>query len=238
MSNTTEKIQQTVENTRYVFASTDVTAIYSFVIAAMIGVIVALLGVFLAWWYGKKSFDLTTQSFNTTIKQIDASIDSARNNTELAINSAKDSYERQLQLKRKELIFQSRQIWLNDLRDTSVLYLECINKQVIFFKKKSVAIGGVMKPSAEDISKIAEDVIDMNRVAYKIELLFNPNGEDERKILEIMEGIKVILVTTLPKIIASDGLRERKDLDQLVEGFKTELRNLLKKEWEKTKALE
>jgi hypothetical protein len=50
--------------------STDTTAIWSFIVAMVIAIALGGLATFLAYWYGKRSFDLTKQSFDVTIAQI------------------------------------------------------------------------------------------------------------------------------------------------------------------------
>ena len=53
--------------------STDTTAIWSFGVAMVIAIGLGSLATWLAYWYGKRSFDLTTQSFDTVIAQIKSS---------------------------------------------------------------------------------------------------------------------------------------------------------------------
>lgn len=53
--------------------STDTTAIWSFGVAMVIAIGLGSLATWLAYWYGKRSFDLTKQSFAITIEQIKSS---------------------------------------------------------------------------------------------------------------------------------------------------------------------
>lgn len=53
--------------------STDTTAIWSFVVAMVIAIALGGLATWLAYWYGRKSFVLTKQSFDTVIAQIKSS---------------------------------------------------------------------------------------------------------------------------------------------------------------------
>ena len=53
--------------------STDTTAIWSFGVAMVIAIGLGSLATWLAYWYGKRSFDLTRQSFDTVIAQIKSS---------------------------------------------------------------------------------------------------------------------------------------------------------------------
>lgn len=54
-------------------ASTDKTAILSFALSVVIALALGGLATWLAYWYGRKSFDLTKQSFDAVIKQIESS---------------------------------------------------------------------------------------------------------------------------------------------------------------------
>lgn len=66
-------LQQPSETHLRLDATTDKTAISSFVIATVIALALAGLATWLAYWYGRKSFDLTKQSFDALIKQIESS---------------------------------------------------------------------------------------------------------------------------------------------------------------------
>lgn len=234
-----QKIAQTSENTRFVFASTDTTAIYSFVIAALVGVILALVGVFLAWWYGKKSFNLTTKSFEITVEQIVASIEAAKINTIELIKSNKESLEKQEELKKKELIFQSRQVWLNDLRDTSTLYLESVSKMTSLYIKIRQDIRSGIKGGEElFLEKSAQESINITRISLKIEFLLNPEGKDEQIILHLMGNIHQIIRDRLPLCLKENNNEDiRGLLNNDFDYFRSEIRKLLKREWEKTKSL-
>lgn len=53
--------------------STDTTAIWSFVIAMVVAFILGVSATIIAIWYGRKSFELTKQSFDALVKQIESS---------------------------------------------------------------------------------------------------------------------------------------------------------------------
>ena len=76
--------------------STDTTAIWSFVIAMMIAFILGISATIIAIWYGRKSFDLTKQSFEAVIKQI-------RSSEDLMASSNRELIESQENLKRIDI---------------------------------------------------------------------------------------------------------------------------------------
>ncbi|WP_180027553.1 hypothetical protein [Acinetobacter sp. YH16032] len=57
--------------------STDTTAISSFALSVIIALILGGLATWLAYWYGRKSFQLTEMSFKTVVEEIKASQQSA-----------------------------------------------------------------------------------------------------------------------------------------------------------------
>ena len=76
--------------------STDTTAIWSFVIAMIVALILGISATIIAIWYGRKSFDLTKQSFEAVIKQI-------RSSEDLMASSNRELIESQENLKRIDI---------------------------------------------------------------------------------------------------------------------------------------
>lgn len=66
-------VQQPAKTHMDLNASTDKTAISSFALSVVIALILGALATWLAYWYGRKSFDLTKQSFDAVLKQIESS---------------------------------------------------------------------------------------------------------------------------------------------------------------------
>ena len=63
-------LQQPAKTHLELNASTDKTAISSFALSVIIALILGCLATWLAYWYGRKSFDLTKQSFDVVLEQI------------------------------------------------------------------------------------------------------------------------------------------------------------------------
>ena len=72
-------LQQPAKTHLELNASTDKTAISSFALSVVIALILGCLATWLAYWYGRKSFDLTKQSFDAVIHQINAGMQEAQN---------------------------------------------------------------------------------------------------------------------------------------------------------------
>ncbi len=96
--------------------STDTTAISSFGLSVLIAVILGLFATWLAYWYGRRSFDLTKQSFDSLIEQIKSS-----ENVTLKTNSELMSTQ-QVQ-KEYELKFLRKQADRSDFRKKSFEYI-------------------------------------------------------------------------------------------------------------------
>lgn len=91
--------------------STDTTAISSFALSVIIALILGGLATWLAYWYGRKSFQLTEMSFKTVSEDIKQSAESHRDVNQRILNSQKD-------LKNKEL----QALKIEKLRDSAATY--------------------------------------------------------------------------------------------------------------------
>ena len=82
--------------------STDTTAITSFALSVMIALILGGLATWLAYWYGRKSFNLTEMSFRTVSEDIQQAAEIHRNTTrEIIISSQKEREARFIQESKK-----------------------------------------------------------------------------------------------------------------------------------------
>ncbi|TCB51102.1 hypothetical protein E0H80_06970 [Acinetobacter sp. ANC 4779] len=94
-------LQQPAKTHMELNASTDKTAISSFALSVIIALILGSFATWLAYWYGRRSFDLTRQSFEAVIKQIESSEQSALNlnaklfEQQLILQNQKDKSERE-----------------------------------------------------------------------------------------------------------------------------------------------
>ena len=96
--------------------STDTTAIWSFGVAMVIAIGLGSLATWLAYCYGKRSFDLTTQSFEAVIKQIQSS---ERINSEM--NKMLIDAQHSLKIKELKIIYRGQEI--NKLREIVAEYI-------------------------------------------------------------------------------------------------------------------
>ena len=84
-------LQQPAKTHLELNASTDKTAISSFALSVVIALILGCLATWLAYWYGRKSFDLTKQSFDAVIHQINAGMQEAQNIKDATIKQIEES---------------------------------------------------------------------------------------------------------------------------------------------------
>lgn len=96
--------------------STDTTAIWSFIIAMIVALILGISATVIAIWYGRKSFDLTKQSFDSLVKQIESSEKIIQDSNQSLIAS-------QAELKKYELEYLHRVEETNKLRNIVADYL-------------------------------------------------------------------------------------------------------------------
>lgn len=125
MPSTTQNttIEKTPSNTYYLEHSTDTTAMKSFDYAVVIALLLAFLATWLAWWYGKKSFKLTQQAFEQSILQIQASIQSAENNTNATLKSNQEILNNQINIQANEFKFKEYLEIKNELIDLSISFV-------------------------------------------------------------------------------------------------------------------
>lgn len=83
-------LQQPAKTHMELNASTDKTAISSFALSVVIALIFGALATWLAYWYGRKSFELTKQGFNLTLEQIGKSVEQTLNSNRELYQSQKD----------------------------------------------------------------------------------------------------------------------------------------------------
>ena len=103
-------LQQPAKTHLELNASTDKTAISSFALSVIIALILGCLATWLAYWYGRKSFDLTKQSFDVVLEQIISSRQDAERLHKITmeqiyanIESNKETSKNQLEIMFKDL---------------------------------------------------------------------------------------------------------------------------------------
>lgn len=84
-------VQQPAKTHMELNASTDKTAISSFALSVIFALILGGFATWLAYWYGRKSFDLTKQSFDAVIHQINAGMQEAQNIKDATIKQIEES---------------------------------------------------------------------------------------------------------------------------------------------------
>ena len=103
-------LQQPAKTPMELNASTDKTAISSFALSVVIALALGGLATWLAYWYGRKSFDLTKQSFDVVLEQIISSRQDAERLHKITmeqiyanIESNKETSKNQLEIMFKDL---------------------------------------------------------------------------------------------------------------------------------------
>jgi len=109
-------LQQPAKTHMELNTSTDKTAISSFALSVVIALILGALATWLAYWYGRKSFDLTKQSFDSLIEQIKSSENITLTTNQELINSQENQ-------KKFELSFQRKQADRAEFRKLSFEYI-------------------------------------------------------------------------------------------------------------------
>ncbi|MFN4366592.1 MAG: hypothetical protein ACK4GA_03010 [Acinetobacter sp.] len=105
--------------------STDTTAISSFALSVIIALILGSLATWLAYWYGRKSFDLTKQSFDSLIEQIKSS-------EKITLTTNQELIKSQESQKKFELSFQRKEADRAEFRKLSFEYISTVKLTLKF----------------------------------------------------------------------------------------------------------
>ena len=121
----------------------------------------------------------------------------------------------------------SRQEWINTLRDEITNYLfGFIKLEGMLFDNAQAIIGNNMaeKPhSSKDLTKALDE---LQKHKIKISLLINPNEDDHKKLIEILEE-------------AYQNIRTKdKNRSEIEAEILTQSQLILKREWERVKSLD
>jgi len=116
-------LQQPAQTHMELNASTDKTAISSFALSVVIALALGGLATWLAYWYGRKSFDLTKQSFDAVIAQIQSS-------EQVSLNLNEKIFEQQKELQKEALLFKKKETWKREVRIVSAEYMMLITELI------------------------------------------------------------------------------------------------------------
>jgi len=198
--------------------STDTTAIWSFAIAMVIAFILGILATIIAIWYGRKSFDLTKQSFDSLVKQIESSekITIASNNG-LAQSQA-DSKLTELRFLYKSSEIQNLRKMIADYFATAVALNTHMVFKVSFLKdNKFLNDNDENKYIHELFDEIKRYANEIFTFSFQIDLMLDmDNSNEEKKIGNELNNLN----KALNKIIGNLAMNKKDIIDSVVEfGF-------------------
>lgn len=166
--------------------STDTTAISSFTLSVIIALILGGFATWLAYWYGRRSFDLTRQSFEAVIKQIESSEKAAQDlNTRI--------FEQQHVLQKAEFEFNKYQGWERDLRKLGIDYIHTIYQYIELakrFQSEFIQLSWEDKirnnrGSVECLSQLQESFQKIKLMMYQIALFFDTETTVDQSLYDL-----------------------------------------------------
>lgn len=116
--------------------STDTTAISSFTLSVIIALILGSFATWLAYWYGRKSFQLTELSFKVVSEDIKEAAESHRNMTKQLIESQEN-------LKRVELQEEFYRGWKLKLIDDLAVLKPLVHKYITLLGSVALVLNDV-----------------------------------------------------------------------------------------------
>lgn len=198
--------------------STDTTAIWSFAIAMVIAFILGISATIIAIWYGRKSFDLTKQSFDSLVKQIESS-------EKITVASNNGLAQSQADSKLTELRFLYKSSEIQNLRKMIVDYFATVvalNTHMVFkvsFLKDNKFLNDNDKNKYihelfDEIKRYANEIFTFS---FQIDLMLDmDNSNEEKKIGNELNNLN----KALNKIIGNLAMNKKDIIDSVVEfGF-------------------
>jgi len=225
-------LQQPSETHLRLDATTDKTAISSFVIATIIALALAGLATWLAYWYGRKSFDLTKQSFDAVMAQIKSS-------EQLMLESNINFINKQNDLKLKEIELIYNQKWVEDSREFAAIYLS--NLQIIMdefnFALHMIGIDKFSKLNldhdkreSKSYGKLDDLYKNPQSNSVKLKLFFDYRNDKNHQILSSEKTVMLMLVRQFQYLFINDQIkfeRELSNLGQCIEKLQQEILNII-----------
>lgn len=198
--------------------STDTTAISSFTLSVIIALILGSFATWLAYWYGRKSFELTKQGFNLTLEQIGKSV-------EQTLNSNRELYQSQKDLQLMQIKSTHRQDWINNIR-------ELFSEILIVRTKMNIVIANDF--SVQSKEALIDYLVEFRKLTHKVTLYLNPLEESSEIILSDMRKIDSLVTKCFNKDIIDNELDELSKI-LISKTLVQNIQKLLKKEWERVK---
>ena len=131
-------LQQPAKTDMELNASTDKTAISSFALSVVIALALGGLATWLAYWYGRKSFDLTKQSFDVVLEQIISSRQEAERLHKITmeqicanIESNKETSKNQLEIMFKDLHLKRTLNIFESLRNEFSTFFSLLDDEIL-----------------------------------------------------------------------------------------------------------
>jgi hypothetical protein len=196
-------------------------SIASFDSSAYIAVFLALFATGLAYWFGRKSFDLTTLGFDLTLKQIGTSV-------EQTLNSNRELYQSQENLKLMEIRSNHRQEWINKVREIfNEIFIVLENLYLLTWFTKKVD------------SEMYETLIKLRKLYDLLELYLNPDEEETKKIISLLSKVYAfyseVYNSDSKKVVALITEDNGDKIKSRYLDLKKCMQNILKNEWERVK---
>ena len=146
--------------------------------------------------------------------------------TKESINSFDKTIEKQTELSKNEIklevLSKNRQAWINSLRDELSEFIGLVSA----IKNHTIVMRGDERLVSvkDNFNKVHIDTNKLDIVKYKIYLLINPNEENSKKMIALLEPIKT-------KVLQEENVDS--EIQQLIDISQT----ILKLEWNRVKEL-
>lgn len=192
--------------------STDTIAILSFALSIIIALILGSLATWLAYWYGRKSFDLTKQSFDSLIEQIKSS-------EKITLTTNQELIKSQESQKKFELSFQRKEADRAEFRKLSFEYISTVKLTLKFLLIKLSNIEDeswayLVENSYDKFfdtfnEQLDEDFNKLGAISLHLFLILNNKSKNHYQFSEKIELINRLVLSILSTLESKAETKEK-----------------------------
>lgn len=196
--------------------STDTTAIWSFVVAMIASIVIAI-------WYGRKSFQLTEMSFKRVVEQIRSS--------EALISSSNENLiqqQKELEVLKKNIDIYFNKLETIRLKSAEVLIkAELINTQIYTLNDDFHAKRVGVEIEDKQVECLREEVKQLMLDIKLIQLFLDVKSDDEFEINKRLEEISLSIYWLIENITLTYNREKNLEMDSKLKSLENLIRNII-----------
>lgn len=187
--------------------STDTTAIWSFVIAMIVALILGISATIIAIWYGRKSFKLTEMSFKVVSEDIKQAAETNRQTTKTLIESQENLKDKELKVLRKQNIEDKFSDVISKYLSSANLFTHTLSNIIFNLKEEEWENFNQKEGVYPAINKLVNSEFEnLTKLTIEITLLLNDKNDDAILIMNQMAETNKQVYLVLISLVESKEL--------------------------------